>query len=872
MLATTPTARGPFRRVFAGRPAWGLPPLPYFRHNVQVLVFFVRLNGRGRPRAIAIAEMSHLTREEILRACEGGWAEVEAVASHLAACSICRARAAGALRDAAAAEKRAPLVKMMVELAALEKAKATDRLLAKAEMVELRHLTKGAQKKRVILSRFCHSPAFLDALLDALRTSAPRKESESLANLAVLAAQGIDTAEGSEAFRNDRLAMIWIETANARRIRGEWQHAQSALLRAEEHRAQGSGDPRIQARWLSITGSLEWDQGRQAEATASLEECWTAYRLCGEWPLVGQTLVKMAHCFVEDDPERALKLLERAGIYVPPGNVALRSLAERIRSDCLITMGRVEEALRAFHEAEDLRPLHDRSSAAWRATFLAARLLESLGHGAEAEILFAAVVSEELDRGHFKDAVLDLVYIFGFHLRRGSPEQAAELGVRALAELDRSGTAANEECRSVLAQLIDAARGQSLEEGMLRSAREYLRVEWNRPRPARQTSAKSGRPVPSPPRVIRITEEPLLVNALLARAQWSRLRREARQEQHEQVARSPEYHTVAFVELIITGIRQASSRDEAEFMGSVANQAIARLDAPTPLKHDLQAQLWTEVANARRVASEWSKASAALTQAAKHLAAGSGDPLLRARTQSVSASLFADQGRRVEALAALEECVEIYESQSDWALVARSMVKMAHTLVETDPARALTLAEQTLPMIPAADASLRCLAENIRTDCMIDLGDTTLALQTFDAAEPFRRGASTVARRRGDFLAARLLEYLGYYKEAVQLFEAVIAESFDQEAYREAFLDLLYLFSVHIRQGGTEKAAAICRLAIERLDFFGLGHEQLRTVWMELGDAAMRRAISLESLAEVRDFLRVHWKNPAAKAPRLSLR
>ena len=66
--------------------------------------------------------MAHLTREEILRACEGGWAEVEAVASHLASCPACRARAVGALGDGAAAEKP-PLLKMMVELAALEKAR-----------------------------------------------------------------------------------------------------------------------------------------------------------------------------------------------------------------------------------------------------------------------------------------------------------------------------------------------------------------------------------------------------------------------------------------------------------------------------------------------------------------------------------------------------------------------------------------------------------------------------------------------------------------------------------------------------------------------------------------------------------------------------
>src|SRR6202035_2365937 len=39
------------------------------------------------------------------------------------------------------------------------------------------------------------------------------------------------------------------------------------------------------------------------------------------------------------------------------------------------------------------------------------------------------------------------------------------------------------------------------------------------------------------------------------------------------------------------------------------------------------------------------------------------------------------------------------------------------------------------------------------TDCMIDLSEVDLALQTFDAAEPLRSGASPVARRRSEFKA-----------------------------------------------------------------------------------------------------------------------
>jgi tetratricopeptide (TPR) repeat protein len=817
--------------------------------------------------------MAHLTREEILRSCEGGWAEVDWLAAHLATCPACRARAAGLLRDRAAIQKRAPLLKTLLDLAGFEKAKALDRLVAKAEMAELRRLTRGAQKERVILSRFCHSPAFLEALLDFLRSPRSREESESLANLALLAAQGIDPAEGSEHFKNDLLAMIWIETANARRVRGEWQHAHSALLRAEEHGAAGTGDPSIRARWLSIAGSLQCDQGRREEAKISLEECRKTYSDCGNWSQVGRTLVKMAHCIADDEPERALTLLDRASVYIPSEDAGLRSLAARIRTDCLVTVGRVDDALRAFAEAERLRPLHDRPSAALRSTFLAALLLEALGHIEAAEALFDAVVAEELDRGHFKDAALDLVYIFEFHLRLGSSDRAADLGVRTLGELDRRDAAANERCRLVLAKLIDAARGQSLDEGMLRSAREYLRIEWNRARPAEPKPATGEERVPSPLSRPAFTPERALVEPLLAKALWSRLRWETRREQHACVARSPEYQTSAFVELLLAAVRQAPSRDDAEFTASLALQAIGPMDAPAPLKHDLQAQIWTEVANARRVASEWKKAGAALLQAGKHLAEGSGDPVLKARAQSIFASLSADQGRRTEALAALEECIELYGRKGAWPLVARTMVKMAHTLVDTDPARALTVAEQVLPIIPSADTSLRCLVENIRTDCMIELGEVDLALQTFDHAEPLRRTAtSPAATRRSDFFAGRLLEHLGHYREAVQLFEAVIADAFDQEAYREAFLDLLYVFSIHIRQGATEKAVALCHLAIERLDFFGLGHEQMRTVWKELMDAAMRQAISLEAVAEVRQFLKVHWKTPAAKAPRFSLR
>jgi tetratricopeptide (TPR) repeat protein len=273
-----------------------------------------------------------------------------------------------------------------------------------------------------------------------------------------------------------------------------------------------------------------------------------------------------------------------------------------------------------------------------------------------------------------------------------------------------------------------------------------------------------------------------------------------------------------------------------------------------------------------RLAAEWNHARAALRKANEHLVLGSGAMLIKGHMLSVTASLSADQGQIVEALAILDECRTLYEGAKAWPLVARTLVQIAHLHVDHDPTRAVSLVMKALPMIPANDPVLRWLAESIRTESLIEMGETSQALQTFQLVESLRRShARSDAGRRSNFTAARLLEALGHLREAELLFEAAIAEAFEREVYREAFLDILYLFGLHVRHGATEKAVALCRMAIERLDLFGVGHEQLRAVWTELRDAATQRALRVEALAEVRQFLKVHWKTPAAKAPRVSV-
>jgi len=816
--------------------------------------------------------MAHVTKEDLLRACGAGRAEIARVAAHLSTCLACRSLAESLLGDHANPATREVPLKTLLELATFERETAVEQLLARAELAELRRLTKGVQKIRVIRSRSCHTPAFLNVFIAALGSPQTRGESEWLTSLAVLAAQGMDLKRNSAAFKNDLLSTIWIEAANVRRINGEWTHAQAALRRAGEHLEVGTGNPSIKARWLSISASLRTDQGARDEATVYLEECRRIYEEQRDWPLLARTLVQMAHCIADHDPERALAFLDRAKVAIPSEDPTLRWLAESIRAECLIILGRLEEALSAFGKAELLRPLQQRQNGKLRSMFTAGRLLESLGHVEEAEAMFAEALSGDLHEGLHKDALLDLVYIVGFHVRYGAPERAEEVAHHTLHEIERQGTVLHEQLRSVFAKLIEAVRGRSLNAGVLQEVDEYLRAHWKFPAPSEPTFT-AGKGVPAAQAPMLLAEDEKIIGPLLARARWSRIRRETRREQEARVSALPECHTKAFADLLLSELSAAGSRDEAEFIAHLAFLAAENMTEPAAVTEDFSARAWIEVANVRRIAAEWNFTQAALRHADEHLARGSGDPLLKGRLRSVAASLCGDQGNRTKAAAILEECLKLYEAEKAWPLVGRTLIQTAHTLVESDPERALALAEQALPLIPAADSVLRWLAESIRTECLIEMGEVGQSLQAFHLAESLRTGhARADAGMRSNYSAARLLESLGHLEEAERLFDSVIAEAFEREAYREAFLDIFYLFGFHLRRGATEKAVALCRFAIAQLDLYDVGHEQLREVWRELMAAAKRQAVGLEGLAEVREFLKIHWKKPAAKAPHFSFK
>lgn len=362
------------------------------------------------------------------------------------------------------------------------------------------------------------------------------------------------------------------------------------------------------------------------------------------------------------------------------------------------------------------------------------------------------------------------------------------------------------------------------------------------------------------------------VESLAALAEWAELRSLTRRGQRDRVRMAKTCHTIPFFNLVLGELKEESSWEEAEFLAGLALLSIEAMSQRRQItqtgSNDLQAEVWTAVANARRRAAEWERAHQALTHAERHLKAGTGDLRLKAGLLSITASTLADEWHVPQALAALEQCKAIYESLSDWALLARTLVKEANVLAETEAAMGLVALDRAAPLIPAEDSYLKLLAELLRVDCLIWLCKPSEALQVFRRCSPLLLGSPKARMQiRGRFTGARLLDALGFEPQAERLFNEVVDGDIEHELYKDAFLDLLYLYGRHMRAGDVEKAARVCQRALTDSALSAIAHEQLRTLWSQLLEAAQHRAIGEDVLNEVRQYLSVHWKCPAGRPP-----
>ncbi|HXU32132.1 MAG TPA: hypothetical protein VN851_16300 [Thermoanaerobaculia bacterium] len=363
------------------------------------------------------------------------------------------------------------------------------------------------------------------------------------------------------------------------------------------------------------------------------------------------------------------------------------------------------------------------------------------------------------------------------------------------------------------------------------------------------------------------------VESLTALAEWAEVRRlPSRRSQRERVRMAKACHTTDFLKLLLGELKEEAGWEEAEFLASLALlviEAMHQRRKTTPhASHDLQAEVWTAVANARRRAAEWRRAHQALENAERHLKEGTGDLRLKAGLLSITASTLDDEGHVSQALGALEECQAIYESLSEWNLVARTLVKVANVLEPIKPDQGLKALDRALPLIPAENSFLRLSADFLRVECLIGMGRPIEALRVFNRSSPLLASSPRIRPRiRGRFTTARLLDSLGYKQPAERLFDEVVDQDIEHGLVKDALLDLLYLYERHMKAGDLEKAAQVCRRALSDPALAAAAHEQLQALWTLLLEAVALHPISQDLLSGLRQYVNVHWKHPAATPP-----
>jgi tetratricopeptide (TPR) repeat protein len=363
------------------------------------------------------------------------------------------------------------------------------------------------------------------------------------------------------------------------------------------------------------------------------------------------------------------------------------------------------------------------------------------------------------------------------------------------------------------------------------------------------------------------------IESLSATAEWVELRRISnRRSQRDRVRMTKACHTIPFFRLVVSELKEEPSWDEAEFIAGLALLCIEAMSQRQQITqacgNDFQAEVWTAVANARRQAVEWKRAHQALDHAERHLKLGAGEPRLKAALLSIAASTLADEGQMPQALEALERCRAIYEGLSEWALLARTLIKVANILVESEPANCLAALDRAIPLIPAEDSYLKLLADLLRVECLIDAQLPSEALLVFRRCSRGITANPRIRMRiRGRFTSARLLDAFGLEQQAERLFNEVVASDIEHEFYKDALLDLLYLYGRHMKAGDLEKAARVCQRALADPSLAAITHEQLRDLWSNLLEATQHHAISQESLRDLRQYINAHWKHPAATPP-----
>jgi tetratricopeptide (TPR) repeat protein len=229
---------------------------------------------------------------------------------------------------------------------------------------------------------------------------------------------------------------------------------------------------------------------------------------------------------------------------------------------------------------------------------------------------------------------------------------------------------------------------------------------------------------------------------------------------------------------------------------------------------DLQCAAWACLGNASRVTGDLTQAQDALDHAATLLAAGTGDPLLRASLYDFQASLESVHGRYDRALLALDVVVTIHREHGDRHMEGRALIsKGLQAGYAGRPRQALRMTREGLALVDEErDPSLVLTALHNQLWFQVEAGRPREA-RRFLATHRDRLAAGETQRLDLLWLEGRIEAAVGRLSDAQDLLDSAY-QAFEAAGFAHKAANVtIDLAALALRQDQPTRARALIRSA-----------------------------------------------------------